>query len=307
MIDVKNIYKNFGSLKVLKAVSTTIEKGEKVVIIGPSGSGKSTLLRCMNLLEEPTYGEVWLDGRLITPVDPYLHRDVIVKSATFARLRRLRLEAGTYMSDKRLEDSLVAEIKKNDLLGRFEGREYAAAMRGIYAANQININEARRRMGMVFQNVNLFNNMTVMQNLVCAPVQLGIKTKEEAAANALRLLRRIGLADKRDEYPSKLSGGQRQRIAIVRSLCMDPEYMLFDEPTSALDPEMVGEVLQLMKELADDGMTMVIVTHEMGFAREVATRVLFMDDGRITEEGPPEKIFGAPENPRLRDFLSKVL
>ena len=169
------------------------------------------------------------------------------------------------------------------------------------------INEARRRMGMVFQNVNLFNNMTVMQNLVCAPVQLGIKTREEATANALRLLRRIGLADKRDEYPSKLSGGQRQRIAIVRSLCMDPEYMLFDEPTSALDPEMVGEVLQLMKELADDGMTMVIVTHEMGFAREVATRVLFMDDGRITEEGPPEKIFGAPENPRLRDFLSKVL
>ena len=214
MIDVKNIYKNFGSLKVLKAVSTTIEKGEKVVIIGPSGSGKSTLLRCMNLLEEPTYGEVWLDGRLITPVDPYLHRDVIIKSATFARLRRLRLEAGTYMSDKQLENALVAEIKKNDLLGRFEGREYAAAMRGIYSANRININEARRRMGMVFQNVNLFNNMTVMQNLVCAPVQLGIKTKEEAAANALRLLRRIGSALSRTLESQRAGAASRQSVAV---------------------------------------------------------------------------------------------
>jgi len=162
-------------------------------------------------------------------------------------------------------------------------------------------------MGMVFQNVNLFNNMTVIQNLTCAPVSLGVKTKEEANEIALRLLDRIGLLDKKDEYPSKLSGGQRQRIAIIRSLCMEPKYMLFDEPTSALDPEMVGEVLALMKDLASEGMTMVIVTHEMGFAREVATRVMFLDKGKIAEEGTPDEVFSHPKNERLKEFLSKVL
>ena len=170
-----------------------------------------------------------------------------------------------------------------------------------------NVNKVRRGIGMVFQHFNLFNNKTVLQNLTLAPTLLGLKNKEAAEAYAMKMLRRIGLEDKAHVYPSTLSGGQKQRIAIVRALCMNPEYMLFDEPTSALDPEMVGEVLQLMKELADEGMTMVIVTHEMGFAREVATRVLFMDDGRIKEQGPPSEIFGNPKDPRLKDFLSKVL
>lgn len=306
MIDIRNIYKNYGALQVLKGLSTTVKKGEKVAIIGPSGSGKSTLLRCMNLLEEPTYGEVWLDGKLITPPDPYLHRSVIECSNTAKRLCK-RATGGKEKPSGALLDEIVAKIKKEDLLKRYEGRAYSRQLRLIRKENFIDINRARRKMGMVFQNVNLFNNMTVMQNLICAPVKLKLKTLEKAEKDAMALLGRIGLADKRDEYPQKLSGGQRQRIAIVRSLCMEPEYMLFDEPTSALDPEMVGEVLALMKELADDGMTMVIVTHEMGFAREVATRVIFMDGGNIVEEGPPEKIFGSPENYRLKDFLSKVL
>ena len=242
MIAVKNLYKNFGKTPVLKAVSTTVEKGEKVVIIGPSGSGKSTLLRCMNLLEEPTYGEVWVDGKLITPVDPYLHPDLIALSST---CRRLCAEGMT-------EEDAVARIKREDLLRKFEGAAFRKAVRSRYKEN-------------------------------------------------------IGLEDKANVYPSTLSGGQKQRIAIVRALAMEPEYMLFDEPTSALDPEMVGEVLELMKELADTGMTMVIVTHEMGFAREVGTRVLFMADGAIAEEGTPDEIFSAPESPRLREFFSKVL
>ena len=304
MIEIKNVYKKFGKLSVLKAVSTTIKKGEKVAIIGPSGSGKSTLLRCMNLLAEPTYGEVWLEGKLVTPVDPYLHPDVIALSKTY---RRMAKTAGLAVDPAAPDPALVADIKANDLLKRFEGAAYAGRIRAIYKENTVNINLARRKMGMVFQNVNLFHNMTVMKNLIAAPVALKLKSKEEAGEQALKLLTRIGLADKADSYPGNLSGGQRQRIAIIRSLCMDPEYMLFDEPTSALDPEMVGEVLALMKDLAEDGMTMVIVTHEMGFAREVATRVLFMDDGQIAEEGSPDEIFNHPQNDRLQDFLSKVL
>lgn len=308
MIDVRNLYKNFGRVKVLKAVSVKIEKGEKVAIIGPSGSGKSTLLRCMNLLEEPTYGEVWINDKLITPVDPYLHRDIIVKSKTFKTMLDVRrASAAGYMTDAELTDTLIAEIKKNDYLRRFEGGEYRAAMKELRKRYGENVDKVRRGIGMVFQHFNLFNNKTVLENLMLAPTLLKLESKEEARAHAMKMLRRIGLEDKAYVYPSTLSGGQKQRIAIVRALCMNPEYMLFDEPTSALDPEMVGEVLQLMKELADDGMTMVIVTHEMGFAREVATRVLFMDDGRIAEDGPPEQVFGAPKNPRLKDFLSKVL
>ena len=307
MIDVRNLYKNFGKVKVLKNVSTKIEKGEKVVIVGPSGSGKSTLLRCMNLLEEPTYGEVWVDNKIITPPDPYLHPEIIKKSNTFARLRKLRVESGTYLSDDKLDDAIIAEIKQGDLLRRFEGGEYKKELKKIHKDNGISVDLARQRMGMVFQHFNLFNNKNVLQNLTMAPVMLKLQTKEEAEENAMRLLRRIGLADKAYVYPSTLSGGQKQRIAIVRALAMNPDYMLFDEPTSALDPEMVGEVLALMKELADDGMTMIIVTHEMGFAKEVATRVMFMDDGRITEEGPPDQLFGAPKNARLQEFLSKVL
>ncbi len=240
MISVKNLEKSFHDNLVLKGISTEIEQGEKVVIVGPSGSGKSTFLRCLNLLEMPTGGEIWFEGANITD-------------------------------------------KKND------------------------INRLRQKMGMVFQHFNLFSHLTILQNITLAPVKLKLQTAEEAKKNAMRLLERIGLADKAEAYPPQLSGGQKQRIAIVRALAMNPDVMLFDEPTSALDPEMVGEVLLVMKELAAEGMTMVVVTHEMGFAREVATRVMFMDDGRIVEEAPPQEFFSNPKNPRLQDFLSKVL
>lgn len=241
MIEVKNLKKSFGKLEVLKGIDYKIEKGEKIVVVGPSGSGKSTFLRCLNLLETPTSGEVWFDGKLI--------------------------------NDKKAD-----------------------------------VNEIRAHMGMVFQQFNLFNHLTIMQNITLAPLKHKIySSKEEAEKVAMDLLERIGLADKRDAYPAQLSGGQKQRIAIVRALAMKPEVMLFDEPTSALDPEMVGEVLQVMKELADDGMTMVVVTHEMGFAREVGTRVVFMDGGYIVEDSTPEEFFGNPKSPRLKDFLSKVL
>ena len=240
MIEVKGLKKNFNDLKVLNGIDYKVEQGEKIVVIGPSGSGKSTFLRCLNLLEEPTGGEIWFDGTNIT--DP-----------------------------------------QND------------------------INKMRQKMGMVFQHFNLFPHMTVLDNITFAPVRLKMQTKAEAKENALRLLRRIGLEDKAGEYPNKLSGGQKQRIAIVRALAMNPEVMLFDEPTSALDPEMVGEVLDLIRELADEGMTMVTVTHEMGFAREVGTKVLFVDEGLIKEENTPEEFFSHPRNERLREFLSKVL
>ena len=266
MISVKNIYKNFGDIPVLNGVSCEIKKGEKVVIIGPSGSGKSTLLRCMNLLEEPTFGEIWLKDDLLTPVCADLHDELKI--------------------DGKISRSLLKKFEKE---------------------HRLDINKARQNMGMVFQHFNLFNNLTVIQNLTLAPLQLKLCSKEEAEERAERLLARIGLSDKRDEFPSKLSGGQKQRIAIVRALAMEPAVMLFDEPTSALDPEMVGEVLDLMKELANDGMTMVVVTHEMGFAREVADRVVFMCDGVIAEEGTPEEFFNSPKNPRLQQFLQKVL
>lgn len=276
LLEVQHLTKSYGKLKVLDDINEKIYKGEKIAVIGPSGSGKSTFLRCLNVLEDPTDGYVFFEG------------------------------------------ADLCDLK-------------------------VDINIQRRKMGMVFQNFNLFNNMTVLKNITFAPVHVQTaelrklkrinlilklknlfkkksdktpllpvetsvkKIKVEAEENALRLLMRIGLEDKAKVYPSTLSGGQRQRIAIVRALAMNPEVMLFDEPTSALDPEMVGEVLNLIKSLADDGMTMVIVTHEMGFAREVATRVLFMDGGNVLEQGPPEKIFSSPENDRLKEFLSKVL
>ena len=240
MIDVKNLHKAFGDHEVLKGVNEHIEKGEKVVVIGPSGSGKSTFLRCLNLLEEPTSGEIIFEGQNIT-------------------------------------------------------------------SKQTDINLVRRRMGMVFQQFSLFPHLTVKENIKLAPVKLKIMGDEEADKRALELLARVGLPDKADSYPAQLSGGQQQRIAIARALAMNPDVMLFDEPTSALDPEMVGEVLEIMKELADDGMTMVVVTHEMGFAREVATRVLFMDGGNIVEQNEPHQFFANPQNARLKDFLSKVL
>ena len=240
MISVKNLKKSFNGLEVLKGIDYEIEKGDVLCIIGPSGSGKSTFLRCLNLLEKPDSGEVWLDGVELT--------------------------------DKK-----------------------------------VNINAQRMKMGMVFQQFNLFPHMSVMENLCCAPMMLKKVSKADAEAKAMALLERVGLADRAQAYPAQLSGGQKQRIAIVRALCMEPEVMLFDEPTSALDPEMVGEVLDVMKELAKEGMTMIVVTHEMGFAREVGKRVVFMDEGIIMEENSPEELFSNPQSERLKSFLSKVL
>ena len=240
MIIVNHLYKSFGDHEVLHDINEHIKPGEKVVIIGPSGSGKSTFLRCMNLLEEPTKGQIIFDGQDIT-------------------------------------------------------------------AKGVNINQIRQQMGMVFQHFYLFPHLTIMDNLTLAPMRTHMMKEEEAKEEGLRLLRRVGLEDKEDSYPGQVSGGQKQRIAIVRALMMKPKMMLFDEPTSALDPEMVGEVLEVMKELAAAGMTMAVVTHEMGFAREVATRVLFMDGGGILEQGTPQELFSNPKNPRTQEFLSKVL
>ena len=312
MLDVKNIYKNFGNLKVLEGVSTHIKEGEVVAIIGASGSGKSTMLRCMNLLEHPTFGEVWMDGKLLTPVDPYLHPEVIKASKMYKKLIKAGFEP----------DDAVAKIKAEDLLNEkfssAEGKEYARAMKSIYNESHIDINVARQEMGMVFQQFNLFNNKSVLENITLAPMKTRAKemmkqgkSKKEVKAffeeKAMALLKRIGLEEKANVYPSTLSGGQKQRIAIVRALAMNPKVMLFDEPTSALDPEMVGEVLDLIKELAKEGMTMVVVTHEMGFAREVADRVIFMHDGVIAEEGSPAEIFDNPKHPRLQQFLGSIL
>lgn len=243
MIEIKNLCKSFdnGELTVLNGITDTIEKGEKVVIIGPSGSGKSTFLRCINLMGRPTSGEIFINGT----------------------------------------DILSASEKEVNLL--------------------------RQRVGMVFQHFNLFPHLTIRENITLAPVKLKLMTKEEADKRSGELLIKVGLSDKADSYPAQLSGGQKQRIAIARALAMNPEVILFDEPTSALDPEMVGEVLQLMKELADDGMTMIVVTHEMGFAKEVASRVMFMADGVIVEQAPPEEFFRNPKSDRLKEFLSKVL
>ena len=304
MINVKNVYKNFGKNQVLKGVSLNVEKGERIVILGPSGSGKSTLLRCLNLLEEVTYGEVWLEDKLLTPVDPYLHPDIIDKSKTY---RQIAEELKDSIPEDKLHDAVISKIKAEDLLKKFEGKEYHCAIKKTYNENHQDINLARRKIGMVFQHFNLFPNLTVMQNITLAPVKLKICTKQEAEERANKLLEKIGLKDKADAYPSTLSGGQKQRIAIVRALAMEPDVMLFDEPTSALDPEMVGEVLKVMIDLAKEGMTMVVVTHEMGFAKEVATRVVFMDEGKIQEENSPQLFFGNPQNARLKDFLSKVL
>ena len=312
MLDIKNIYKNFGDLKVLEGVSTQISEGEVVAIIGASGSGKSTLLRCMNLLETPTFGEVWMDGKLLTPVDPYLHPEVIMASNTYKKLTASGMSS----------EAAIAKIKSEDLINEkfsvSEGKEYRTALKKIYDENHIDINLARQDMGMVFQQFNLFNNKSVLENVTLAPMKTRAKqmikegkskkeVKEYFNGKAMALLNRIGLEDKANAYPSTLSGGQKQRIAIVRALAMEPKVMLFDEPTSALDPEMVGEVLDVMKGLAKEGMTMICVTHEMGFAREVADRVLFMHDGVIAESGTPDEIFNNPKHPKLQQFLSCVL
>lgn len=240
MIKVENLCKNFGKLKVLKGINEHIDKGEVVVVIGPSGSGKSTFLRCLNLIERPTDGHIWIEGDEITNPN-------------------------------------------------------------------VDVNKIRQKVGMVFQSFNLFPHMTVMQNITLAPMQLKSMPKQEAETLALNLLDKVGLEEKASEYPNKLSGGQKQRIAIARALAMNPDIMLFDEPTSALDPEMVKEVLDVMKELADAGMTMVVVTHEMRFAKEVGTRLLFIDEGQILEQGKPTDVFENPTNDRTKLFLSKIL
>ena len=240
MISVKNLRKSFHGTEVLKGITTEIDRGDVVCIIGPSGSGKSTFLRCLNRLETPDSGEILLDGV--------------------------------------------------DLMDR-----------------KTDLDRQRRKMGMVFQQFNLFPHMSILKNLTVSPMMLKKTPQAEAEAKAMQLLERVGLADRARDYPAQLSGGQKQRVAIVRALCMEPEVMLFDEPTSALDPEMVGEVLDVMRELAGSGMTMVVVTHEMGFAREVGNRVLFMDEGIIREENAPAELFGNPQSERLKTFLSKVL
>lgn len=302
MINAKGIYKYFGDHRVLNGVSCEIQQGEKVVIIGPSGSGKSTFLRCMNLLEEPTYGEIWLDDKLLTPPDPYLHPEVIASSATYAKM------AGSeWKPTDAISEELIAQIKEGDLLKKKEGKAYTLALKKIEEEYRIDINLARRKMGMVFQHFNLFNNLTVLQNLTLAPVQLKLKTPEEAEAKAVELLKRINLLDKKDEYPSKLSGGQKQRIAIIRALAMNPEVMLFDEPTSALDPELTGEVLKVIRDLKSTDCTMIVVTHEMEFAKNVSDHVIFMADGVIEEEGTPEDIFCHPKSELTRSFLCKSL
>jgi polar amino acid transport system ATP-binding protein len=297
VIDVINLTKSYGSLTVLNGITEHISAGEKVVIIGPSGGGKSTFLRCLNCMEEPTSGEVIFDGKLVSYIDPYLHDELIAVTNTCKKLVKNGMS----------KEDAVAKIKEEKLLRKNEGGEFKAAYKHMEKEICIDLNLARRDIGMVFQHFNLFNNLTVMENLILAPVHLKIKTKEEAEKRATELLERIGLLDKKDVYPSTLSGGQKQRIAIIRALAMDPKVMLFDEPTSALDPEMVGEVLELIKQLADEGMTMVIVTHEMGFAREVATRMLFVADGNIREDAPPAEFFDNPKHPRLKEFLSKVI
>ncbi len=306
LIHVNGLYKFFGDNKVLRGLTTEIKKGEVVVVLGPSGSGKSTFLRCLNLLEEPTYGEVWLEGKLVTHVDPYCHDDLVEKSKTYKKMFDERVND---IADKeQLKSDIIAEIIENDLINsKKECGTYKAAKKQIFKENAININTAREKIGMVFQQFNLFNNLTILDNITLAPRKLLKMSKEDAEKRAMELLERVGLSDKASAYPSQLTGGQKQRVAIVRSLAMNPDVILFDEPTSALDPEMVGEVLDVMKELARQGMTMVVVTHEIGFAREVATRVVFIDDGVIKEEGSPDEFFSNPKNPRLRDFLSKVL
>ena len=282
MIKVENLCKSFGSLDVLKGINQTIKKGEVVSIIGSSGSGKSTFLRCLNLLEMPSSGKIEFEGEVLYDSDVKNIRSQIeeIKKEVDYKNNPLYQELKIKLKEAKKQDHInTKNINKN-------------------------INRHRQKMGMVFQHFNVFNNLTVLDNITLAPKMIkGTPDVNEA----MELLKKVGLEDKANEYPRKLSGGQKQRLAIVRALAMHPDVMLFDEPTSALDPEMVKEVLDVIKSLAQSGMTIVIVTHEMGFAKEISDRVLFMDQGVIAEEGTPDEVFDHPKNPRTKEFLSKVL
>ena len=294
IISVKGLTKDFGANKVLRGIDIDIHKGDVVAVIGPSGCGKSTFLRCLNLLEEPTGGEIVFNENVIFR---------LYHTQTKAGIKEVKKQIK--LAKKVGEDLAPLNSRLAELEEMF--KQQKAEEKKIAAASKKNINKHRQKIGMVFQQFNLFPHMTIMQNITLAPMKLKKVSKDEANLLALTLLEKVGLADRANDYPSALSGGQKQRVAIVRSLAMEPDVILFDEPTSALDPEMVGEVLNVMTELARSGMTMVVVTHEMGFAREVANRVIFIDEGVIKEENSPKEFFANPQNPRLVDFLSKVL
>ena len=290
LISVRNLHKYFGDLMVLQGVNIDINKGDVVAVVGPSGCGKSTFLRCLNLLEKPTAGEIVFKNEYI-----FKNQRVYLK-------RQMRKLAALKKTGE-FDENAAKEYTKIDA----EYKALRTEEKCIEKYINKQINSHRQKIGMVFQQFNLFPHLTVLKNITLAPVKLKKMTEEEAVEKAMLLLKKIGLEDKANVYPSTLSGGQKQRIAIVRALAMEPDVMLFDEPTSALDPEMVGEVLKVMTELAQEGMTMVVVTHEMGFAKEVANRVIFMNEGVIKEENSPKEFFENPQDERLKDFLSKVL
>ena len=287
IISVKNLHKKFGALEVLKGVSIEINKGDVVAVIGPSGCGKSTFLRCLNLLEEPTAGEIKLENEYV-----FKNERIYLKR----KLKEMKAQKKSGEFDENAFNALQAEYET--LLEEEKEIEKNVAK---------TLNLHRQKIGMVFQQFNLFPHLTVLKNITLAPMRLKGISEEDATAQAMTLLKKVGLEDKANAYPATLSGGQKQRIAIVRALAMNPDVLLFDEPTSALDPEMVGEVLKVIIELAKEGMTMVVVTHEMGFAKEAANRVIFMNDGVIKEENSPKEFFSNPKDERLKDFLSKVL
>ncbi len=284
LLTVRGLGKKFGKLEVLKGVNIDIYKGDVVAVIGPSGCGKSTFLRCLNFLEMPNAGEICFENNVI-----FKNERVYFKRQMKALKAQKNYDKEEYKKAQAAYQALAVDEKP------------------LKKALNKQINLHRQKVGMVFQQFNLFPHLTVLKNITLAPMKLKGVSKEEAEAKAMELLEKIGLADKANVYPATLSGGQKQRIAIVRALAMEPEVLLFDEPTSALDPEMVGEVLNLMTELAQEGRTMVVVTHEMGFAREVANRVIFMNEGVIKEENSPDEFFDNPQDERLKDFLSKVL
>ena len=290
LVSVNNLHKRFKSLKVLKGITIDINKGDVVAVIGPSGCGKSTFLRCLNMLEKPSAGIITLHGEYL-----YKNERVHLKKQMkmlLALKKEGKFDEEAQATYNQINEEYLALRKVEKALEKEANRK---------------IDKQRQKIGMVFQQFNLFPHLTVMQNITLAPMKLKKTPKEEAQKQAIALLEKVGLADKADAYPSTLSGGQKQRIAIVRALAMEPDVLLFDEPTSALDPEMVGEVLAVMSELAKDGMTMIVVTHEMGFAKEVANRVVFIDEGVIKEENSPKEFFANPQNERLKEFLSKVL